>query len=153
MLWHAARHGWDQLEAIVCAAALVARGVDGPALIATARAVGGLRAVLTGLDVVHRLFAVPPPRAAVAAMANDPGIVSLAENAERRLRAGNAGTARDVRLHMALLDGMPAKMLYLTRTLLVPKPADLAAIRLPRALSQLYPLVRVVRLAWRAITR
>lgn len=149
VLLHAARHAWDQLDAFACAAALLARGVDGASLLARADAVGGRRAVLVGLDVTSRLVGVALPALLTDAVRDAPGVGALSAGAEARVRRGSSDARRDARLHLALLDGAAARARYLALVALLPTDADVAAVALPTGLRFLYPLVRLARVALR----
>lgn len=152
VLLHAAKHGWDRLESFVCAAALLARDLDFGRLMAAAGDVGGTRACLVGLGATARLLgtALPP---AMAEAVGDRRVAPLVDDAVRRVRSGASGDRRDAGLHVALLDSPADRAKYIALAALLPTPADRAAIRLPRVLQPLYPLVRVGRLAWRSFTR
>jgi hypothetical protein len=153
VLLHAARHGWDQLDALACAGVLLARGVNAVELLARARAVNGLRALLAGLEAVRRLFAPPLPPAIVAAIGADARIPLLGDLALARVRAGSAGTHRDARLQYELLDTPAARVRFVAQVMFTPTPRDRALVRLPVALDALYAPLRVARLAWRAARR
>lgn len=149
---HAARHGWDHLEAIVCLAAFAGR-VRGPELLSALGAVNGRRAGLTGLALAARLLSIEWPAAVRDAIADDPATLTRAAEAERRLRSGSAGVARDVRLHLGLLETSVERANYLLRAIAEPTPADRKAVAVPGAFAPLYPLVRVFRLVVRAFVR
>lgn len=153
VLLHAARHGWDRLEGIVCAGALVARGIDGVALCERAREVGGLRATLVGLEVARRLFHITLPGEVDAATGRDPAIPALADEANARLARGDAGATRDARLHLALLEGGAARARYLLVAAIDPTPQDRSAIALPRGARWLYFVIRPARLVVRVLLR
>src|SRR5581483_640374 len=150
VLLHAARHGWDRLDAFACAAAILGRGgVEGAEVLARAGAVGGRRAVLVGLDVTSRLLGVPLPVPLVDACRADPGVAPLSAQAEARMRRGAGNARRDARLHMALLDTTRARVRYAALVALLPTRADVGSVALPAGLRFLYPLVRLARLAAR----
>ncbi|MDA1081236.1 MAG: nucleotidyltransferase family protein [Gemmatimonadetes bacterium] len=148
---HAARHGWDRLESLVCAGALVARGVDGAELIAAARRARGVRATLAGLEAVRRLFDIALPTEVVAAIGRDRRAQRIAGDVLTRLRAGDRGPARDAALHLALLDGPLARIRYFILAAALPTARDAQAIRLPAYLWPIYSPIRLLRLAWRAL--
>ena len=151
VLLHAARHGWDRLEPLACVAALLQRGSNGETLINRARAVGGLRACLVGLALTRLAFGVHLPVGVANAIADDRTLRGLLERAERRLRAGDAGDARDFRLHLASLDGVTARVRYVVLAAALPTPRDFGVVRFPRALRVLYFPLRLLRLAGRAL--
>lgn len=152
VLLHAARHGWDRLEAFATAGALLARGVDADILARRAAAVGGRTAVLSGVEVVRRLFGTGSA-ALERAVSSDLRVVALARDAEERLRRGDAGVVRDARLHLTLLDGAGARARYLAMAALLPTSADAAALPLPRGFRWLFPLARLWRLGARQVRR
>lgn len=153
ILLHAARHGWDRLESLVCAAALAARGVDGAELLVAARRARGSHPVLVGLEAARRLFAFVLPSAVVGAIAEDRRLPAHVEEALRRVRAGNAGVRRDAGLHLALLDGLVDRARYVALAGLLPTQRDLDVIRLPYFLRPMYVPVRLARLLGRTLKR
>lgn len=149
VLLHAARHGWDRLDAFACAAAILVRGVDGAEVLARAESIDGRRAVLVGLDITSRLLAVALPASLGGACRADPGLALLSAAAEARVRRGSGDARRDAWLHLRLLDSVVARTRYAALLALLPTDADVAALPLPRGLQFLYPAVRLGRLALR----
>jgi hypothetical protein len=149
VLLHAARHGWDRLDAFACAGAILDRGVDGAEVLARAGAVGGRRAVLVGLDVTSRLLAIALPASLAEACGADANVARLSARALARVRRGSGDARRDARLHLALLDTTWARVRYAALAALLPTDADVASVELPAGLRFLYPLVRLARLAAR----
>lgn len=153
LLLHAARHGWDRLEGLVAPAALAARGLDGRELLRRASRARGVRAVLTGLHVARQLLGLDLPVAVADALQRDPRIAAHATDAIRRLGTGNAGTSRDVRLHLELLDSAADRLRYSALALVDPTPDDYRTVALPRPLRGLYFVVRPLRLLARGRAR
>ena len=153
VLLHAARHGWDRLEPLACAAALADRGFDSDTLLARAHEVGGVRACLVGLELAHRLVGSRLPDGVSQRLVADRSLRALADRGEARVRAGDAGDARDAALHLAALDGPGSQVRYVALHVALPTAQDRAAVRLPAALAPLYLVVRVARLAARVFTR
>ncbi len=161
VLLHAARHGWDRLDGLVAAGALMARGVDARLLAQRAAEIRGTTVVATGCALIRRLFGtvvdpdapsvVPSVVPSVAPFAVEPRrVAALAAIGEARLRRGDAGATRDARLHLQLLDGVRDRVRYVALALVLPTDADDALLRLPRGLGWLYPIARPWRLAARA---
>lgn len=149
VLLHAARHGWDQLESLVAATALLARGADAPAVASAARQLQGVRATSVGLCAMRRLLGavLPPPLDALA----DAAPHRLVADALARVHEGTVGTRRDWRLHLRLLDDWPSRARYIGWSALTTQPTDRLAVPLPAALSWLYPPLRLARVAARAM--
>lgn len=149
VLTHAARHGWDRLESLVCVAALLAPGVDGAALLRAARRARAWRVTLAGLASVQRLLGAVLPIEVTSEFARDESLTGIGDMILERVRAGDAGDARDRSLHMAMLDGRGARARYLLLAAILPTPRDVAVrARGPWLLG--VP-VRLARLAVRAL--
>jgi hypothetical protein len=155
VLLHAARHGWDQLEGAMCASALLRRGVDPATLLERARVAHGVRACLVGLALADRMVGAPVPSDLSERAVADPACARLVERAIARLRAADAGQARDATIHLAALDGAVARARYVMLGALLPTMRERAVVRLPAALVPLYvPLyvpIRFARLAANAL--
>lgn len=141
---HASRHGWDKLEAVVSVATLAGReGLDWTYVASLAGRMHARRMVQSGLDLARGLFGVPVPasllpvrpatlRTIVARMASDDG-------------PSGPGWQRLV-LQLRLKDSVRDRARQCVRQLLTPSGGDREVVKLPRALSFAYPLVRAVRL-------
>jgi hypothetical protein len=147
-LLHAARHGWDRLEYLVSAAALIRRSDAPERLEAVLRRPGTRRAVTAGLHAVALLLdeseRTATSYAAIPEMNAE--VHGLAAAALRRVRAGDAGSTRSQRLHLRSLDSLIDRARYLALAALQPTATDYEWMRLPDAFRFVYPLVRVARL-------
>jgi hypothetical protein len=151
VLLHAARHGWDQLEAAMCASALLRRGVDPGTFLERARAAHGVRACLVGLALAGRVVGAPVPSDLSERAVADPACARLVERAITRLREADAGHARDATIHLAALDGAVARARYVMLGTLLPTMRERDVVSLPVPLTPLYVPIRLARLVANAL--
>jgi hypothetical protein len=148
VLLHAARHGWDRLEHLVCAAALLKGLESSDRLNTVVSRPGASHAMVAGLMAIAKLFegveGLEPSRAGIGDKSSQ--LRDLAGVVLARVRAGDAGATRSSRLHLSALDRSIDRARYLALAALQPTPADYSALRLPDALRFTYPLVRIARL-------
>lgn len=149
LLWHGARHSWEQIEWLAAVAALARRvTVDWDALTARAAMHGGARAVRLGQSLLSRWCDAAPP----------PPDASWLEPLRRLVAAqyvhGNSLFLNDraaYRHYLRVLLERPADRAALTASqLLLPTAMEGQWVRLPAALWPLYVPLRVARLALRA---
>jgi hypothetical protein len=150
-LLHAARHGWDRLEFLACAAALMRPTADVKRRLAVLTLPGARSALMAGLFATALLFDDRERMASAPAglWSTPQANRELAAAALRSVRTGDMGANRSARLHLRSLDGYFDRARYFALAALQPTAADYAAKRLPDGLSFAYPLVRLARLATR----
>jgi hypothetical protein len=155
LLVHGTKHFWGSLDWLVDIAQ-IARRADAPwpGLVRLARSHRAVARAALGIDLAHRLLRAPCPDLAMQLVA-EARIASVVDEVVPRLLepAYRAHTLREaLRLQLALDDGAGQRARRLAGTLR-PTPGDWEWVRLPRALSWAYWLLRPVRLACKYLTR
>jgi hypothetical protein len=147
---HGSKHLWERLAWVCDIAGLIATQTDlnWQELIGRARSTGSERMLFLGLRLAADLLEAPLPKHVEAALNADASVAALAHDVVRDLftpaltRTGMSGYFRfQLRARRRLRD----KLNYLRFTI-TPNEEDLVRLKLPRALTFIYYLVRPVRL-------
>ena len=154
LLLHGTRHLWAELEWVFAVAELLRAGApDSGVLLARARAVGGGRAALVGLEVARRALGAPVPEPLVTEAARDVHVASLAQEAltclcdgpsESPLQRHNARA-----FHLGCLEHPRDRVRFVVQSVFRPTPREWEVVRLPGALTSLYVPIRIGRLLLR----
>jgi hypothetical protein len=154
LLLHGTRHVWAELECVLAVTELLRAGtVDGGALLDRARAVGGRRAALVGLEVARLALGAPVPEPLVAEAARDAHVASLAREALACLCEGSSASplqrnnAR--RYHLLCLERRRDRLRFVVQSALRPTPREWELVRLPDVLTFLYVPIRIGKLLLR----
>ena len=146
---HGCKHVWSRLMWIADIARLIETNpdLDWDCTLREARRHGLTRALALAVLVAHHVAAAKPPSKVLAQFERDRAMVRIARHIEETLFAapGSPPPGR-IPYHLQLLArGDRARILF-SREILRPNERDLAAVKLPRPLRGLYPLVRVFRI-------
>jgi Uncharacterised nucleotidyltransferase len=147
---HGSKHAWERL-AWVCDIAELnkqRRGVNWPALLATARATGSERMLLLGLSLAAELLGAQLPDEVGSARATDLVVASLVATVVRSLFTPEltpSGLNGYFRFQLKSRRRLRDKVKYL-RFIVTPTEKDLARFTLPAPLNFVYYLVRPVRM-------
>jgi putative nucleotidyltransferase-like protein len=156
---HGARHRWGRLEWIADIAELVRSrpGIDWYATLDRATRLGGQRMLLLGLMLAAELLDAPVPDDLRARGQVDRAVRGLTRGIGDRLFEQVSVQPVDgwewLRWYTDVRERAADKLRCAWRIVFAPGPADWEWIRLPRALSGLYFLARLVRLAWKYVAR
>jgi putative nucleotidyltransferase-like protein len=149
-LLHAAKHVWYALESILAIAWLTRRDdIDWTRVHGLLRRAGAVHAAAAGLELASRLFATSVPDPFVREI-DSPAVAQLAGHAYSALRLPpNTFVDRwlERRAHLAAFDRARDRIRYDLRRLFEPTTLEWEWLPLPRALTMLYPPLRIVRLA------
>jgi hypothetical protein len=152
---HAAKHVWGRLVWLCDIAQLMSRPVlDWEWIGAQAGELGIVRILRVTMLAANRLLGASIPAVAQQALADDSASPKLAEEIRPYIvsqPAFNVESASYFRLMMRLRERRRDRLRFLKRLVFTPGPSEWAAVRLPRPLFRLYPLVRLSRLAARLI--
>jgi hypothetical protein len=148
---HAGKHLWMRLN-WVCdiAETMRTQAFDWAVVGSRARELGILRIMGVSFWLVQELLGVRLPLAAQEVIAGDPEISSLGEVIAARLARSatyDFESPEYFRLILRLRERRSDRWRYLWRLVWTPGQGDLAAVQLPEALSPLYRVVRLARLA------
>jgi hypothetical protein len=153
---HGASHGWERLRWLADLAALLADATGTSAAIAAARAEGLGEAMLQAAALAHRTIGLPVGNDDLVRAAESPAVARL-DFLLLRFFAGRVFSTVPalhswawrkrysfwLRLYrLALKNGRRYRMIEIARVWI--SPADRSALRLPPALSVLYPVLRPV---------
>lgn len=159
-LYLAAQGGWDQwcdLRRLCDLAEFLRRypGLDWQPSLATARRLGGLRSMLTGLVLASRLLDAPVPAPAIPLIQHDPAVARLAANAARQLCQGhNSGESVSRYIYqLKAKTGFTGRLALLWSILADRTAVDAAWLTLPRPLWWLYSFLRPLRMSAKILTR
>lgn len=155
LAWHGTRHGWEQFEWLVAFAALLEREHAGAGtLLDRAAPAGGRRALLVGATLASRCLGLPASAPLARIGERDRRVTALVDAAMSRwMTRATWSTAAEHDYERDALERPRDRARRLLATLVLPTPREWEALRLPASLSALYVPLRLVRLAWRTITR
>lgn len=122
--------------------------------LAAAQRLGGLRSMLTGIELASRLLDAPVPAPAVPLIQRDPAIARLATHAAHRLRHGHSPGEAVSRYLFQLRskEGLIGKLTLAWR-IFIERTAEDAWVMLPRPLWWLYSLLRPLRMSAKLLRR
>lgn len=150
---HAAKHVWGRLIWLCDIAQILKRGdVDFSSAISRARELGIMRILHVTLLLANGFLETPIPAAFELAFQSDRAAHGLAEEVTPAIISGIAWEEHKLdyfRLMMRLRERPSDRLRFLTRLAFTPGPGEWQTLKLPRALSPLYRVVRMVRLAAR----
>jgi hypothetical protein len=151
---HAAKHVWGRLIWLCDIAQLLQLpGLDWDWIGSEAENLGITRILSITMLLANRLLEVPLPLAATTIPQN-PAVVALADEIQAHITGNaiyNVESPSYFRLMMRLRERPADRLRFLMRLALTPGPGEWQAVRLPRPLFPLYRLVRLSRLAARAV--
>jgi hypothetical protein len=147
---HAARHGWDKLEAVAGVAALLRQhdDINWPMVWNLASRMRCRRMVMFGLLLAHCLLDVPLP-ASMPDTARFRSFDRIARLVVLQMAASDAASPEGwplLALHLQLRDRSIDGARQLFRQISITKPIDRASFPLARPMSFAYPLVRAFRI-------
>lgn len=149
---HGATHRWDRLQWICDVSELLHRrpDIDWDRLRAAAAASGSAGAVWLGLRLASDLLGAPLRGEVARRVRSDAIAGALAGEVTRRLFHAPrrpAGLVDGLRFQLRLRERRRDRLRYVIRYALEPKVSDLKVVRLPRFLTGLYYVVRLLRVA------
>ncbi len=152
---HGTAHCWDRLTFVCDLAQLIhSQGqLRWDTVAEQARRMGSGGMLRVGLALAGDLLGVATPEDALAEMAPDGAISSIAREASQQILSAEPnviGHVERVGLRLRTMDRLRDKMLYcigLMRDSLSPNMTDRSSVPLPKLLNPLYYLVRPVRIA------
>ena len=152
---HAAKHVWGRLS-WVCdiAEAMRSQAVDYDCVRREAHALGIERILAITLWLGNELLESPSPSEFDEYRSNDPEAERLGQEIRLRLvrtSEYNTESADYFRLMLRLRERRQDKIRFLVRLATTPSTGEWSAVRLPPPLFSLYPAVRLLRLAGRAL--
>ena len=152
---HAAKHVWTRL-AWLCdiARVMTMPDLDWPRIASHAAALGMTRILLTTLKLASQLLSVDIPAAATNALPADAASQALADEIRAILGPAtdfNVESLTYFRLMLRLRERRSDRLKFLRRLIFTPGPGEWKAVRLPAPLFPLYLVVRLSRLAARAV--
>jgi len=152
---HAAKHVWGRLVWLCDIAQLMRRPeLDWEWIGAQARRLGVERIVRVTMLLANRLLGVAIPAAARNHLRENSSELALVEQILSSIFTGEGYGTESLayfRLMMRLRERQGDRLRFAQRLLLTPGPGEWKAVRLPRALFGLYPLVRISRVAARLV--
>jgi Uncharacterised nucleotidyltransferase len=142
---HGTKHLWERLGWVTDVAELLrARpALDWERLRRHAQDSGTRRMLALALGLVTELLGAPMPVGAPVSHE----VSHLIQEVVRNQTSPQTGLWRQERFHVKALESRLDRWRYLARLVVGTSPGDWAVVRLPRPLSPLYPVVRVVRVA------
>ncbi|MGA8503176.1 MAG: nucleotidyltransferase family protein [Candidatus Sulfotelmatobacter sp.] len=150
---HAAKHVWARLIWLCDIAQILKREIlDWDRVQVRTRELGIERILRVTLLLANRFLGTAIPAAIESAVLADQAARGLAGEIAAALAAGvsyDTGRTSYFRLMMRLRERRADRARFLARLAFTPGPGEWEAVRLPGALSSLYRVVRVVRLAGR----
>jgi len=154
---HAAKHVWGRLIWLCDIAQILKReNLDWDCVQGRTRKLGIERILQVTLLLANRFLGTAIPAAIESAVLADEAARGLADEISAALAAGvsyDTGHTSYFRLMMRLRERRADRVRFLSRLAFTPGPGEWEAVRLPRALSPLYRVVRLVRLAGRFARR
>jgi Uncharacterised nucleotidyltransferase len=152
---HAAKHVWVQLSWLCDIAQLVkSQQLDWNAIQEDARRLGIERIVSLNLLLAHKLIGAALPPAIQKRLREDPPTTVLADEILRIIEPSVHYDTESIpyfRLMMRLRERRQDRARFLWRLASTPGVSEWSAVRLPKPLQPLYRLVRLSRLAKRAV--
>ena len=154
---HAAKHVWQRLIWLCDIARLIALPtLDWPRVLSQAEEFGVSRILHVTVLAANALLEARIPSALESALKKDPASLILAGEVQQQIMSStpfNLESPSYFRLMMRLRERPSDRLRFLTRLAFTPGPSEWQAIRLPPPLFPLYRLVRLSRLAARAVSR
>jgi len=152
---HAAKHVWGRLIWLCDIAQIVSLpNLNWGWIVGQAKELGISRILSITLELTSTLLGMPPPLAVESELRKDAVSVAMAEEIRTRIVSRNTLHSESpayFRLMMRLRERKADRLKFLQRLALTPGPGEWKAVRLPAALSPLYRLVRLSRLAARLV--
>ena len=147
---HGAKHFWERLGWIVDVAELiVAQPVDWPLIMRIAAKLKSTRLLLLGFFLAHDLLNAPVPETILERARRDSNVQWLAARVEGELAGGaspHMGVLPRAAFRLRSRDGAVDAVRHMLRLAMLPIEDDRRSVRLPKALSPLYGLVRPLKL-------
>lgn len=147
---HGGKHFWERLSWIVDIAQMIgAREVDWDSLIAIARKLESVRALLLGVYLAQEIAGAEVPERVLALARTDTNVMWLARSVLEHYEGisdPSRGVFRRAVFRLRSSDRLVQGLRQLIRLSLIPTESDRAMIRLPGFLSPLYLVVRPLRL-------
>jgi len=148
---HGTKHGWSRLAWIVDIGELIASHAtfDWQAVARHARRLGGQRMLRLGLALAHQLTGATLPAEIAEQIATDRVVKQLAAQVGESLFDGVKDAPNGVentRFYIRARERWRDRWRCYLRNAFAPSVNDLTAMRLPRPLFFLYPLLRPIRL-------
>jgi hypothetical protein len=148
---HAAKHVWGRLIWLCDISRVVANSsLDWKWIGSQATSLGIVRILRVTLRMAEKLFNVPTPGEAEAALPKDEESLPLADEILGQIATSKIYDVESLdyfRLMLQLRERPMDRMRFVSRLALTPGPNEWAAIRIPEAFFPLYRLVRLSRLA------
>lgn len=152
---HAAKHVWGRLIWLCDLAWIISRqNLDWNRIGAQADKLRIVRLLQVTLLLVHRILGIAIPSAAMVHFPDDPVARSLADEIQPHIfseEAFNVESTMYFRLMLRLRENVTDRIRFVSRLVLTPGPGEWEAVHLPPALSPLYRIVRMSRLAARLV--
>jgi len=152
---HGAKHHWGTLKWLADVDRLLqtSPGLDWNAAMARADALGVRRIVETTLFLCAQLLETPLPDLIRDRLRTDPDISRMGAQVQADIAAGaERNEAEHHRFQLALRERRRDRWRYVWRLVWQPTESEWDAVRLPRALAWLYPVVRLARVAAKALS-
>jgi hypothetical protein len=150
---HGAKHLWNQLKWISDIGEFIARspGLNWDEVLADAGANRARRLVLLGLWLTHTVLGHDLPRDVATAVGADTRVQALAREVVGRLFAetntnGLIPLGDAIRFNVRARESLVDKVRYWAGMILFPTDGDIAAFKLPEALTFAYCVVRPIRM-------
>ena len=148
---HGTKHGWSRLAWIVDIGELIARHMplDWQTVIEHARRLGGLRMLRLGLALADQLTGAALPPEIAEQIEADAVVKQLAAQVRRSLfddLSPAPNGAENTRFYIRARERWRDRWRCYLRHAFAPTVTDMIAMRLPRPLFFLYPLLRPIRL-------
>lgn len=159
---HGAWHWWLRLQWLCDVAQLVRRSasMDWEGVVEQAKLAGGKRALFLGLFLANDILGAPLPHEVEQEVRSDPLTAKLAGQVRWRLFEGPLQLFKPWKkehFFLQLIDRAWVRLTYSPRhwfqVLTTPTYEDRDTLRLPAALSPLYPVLRPVRLVYKHSSR
>lgn len=155
---HGAGHYWDRLIWICDIAALLqsAQPIEWDDVLIQARALGTERMLLLGLLLAFELFGTRLPEVVLVAMRADRALPALAQQVLDRLfrvPEDARGLGETAWFYLRCRERYADRVRFVLRLVFTPTLGDWSLVRLPRALSFVYYLLRPLRLLALLVSR
>lgn len=148
---HGTKHGWPTLGSVADIAAALRTGIDWPALLDEATAVGAHRMLLLAIALAHELLGARAPGFVLDAANGDRAVSAMVPRLIRSLFVGNSEARlpffNDWMVPLLTIGSSRARLRYVIDRVFAPTYDDWQFLRLRRPLFPLYYLLRPVRLA------
>lgn len=152
---HAAKHAWERLIWICDLGRLTGvPALDWEWIGAQARRLGIVRILSISILLANRLLETEISTAAQRNFAPDAKVEAIAEDVIKQIMSGIACDVESpayFQFQMRLRERPADRLRFLERFILTPGPGEWSSVRLPEPLFPLYRIVRLSRLAARAI--